>query len=101
MDDHRTVVGVEHPHLDQLVGLVGTEEEGYVFVVGVIGKETKWDELLRCKCDIDASLSEFMERHTVARLVGAPPGYVGYEDAGQLTEALRRRGFEYRGIGRT
>jgi ATP-dependent Clp protease ATP-binding subunit ClpC len=36
-------------------------------------------------------MSEFMERHTVARLVGAPPGYVGYEDAGQLTEAVRRR----------
>ena len=36
-------------------------------------------------------MSEFMERHTVARLVGAPPGYVGYEDAGQLTEAIRRR----------
>src|SRR5687768_13429804 len=32
-----------------------------------------------------------MERHSVARLVGAPPGYVGYEDAGQLTEAIRRR----------
>jgi len=38
-------------------------------------------------------MSEFMERHTVARLVGAPPGYVGYEDAGQLTEAVRRRPF--------
>lgn len=36
-------------------------------------------------------MSEFMERHTASRLVGAPPGYVGYEDAGQLTEALRRR----------
>jgi len=36
-------------------------------------------------------MSEFGERHTVARLVGAPPGYVGYEDAGQLTEAVRRR----------
>jgi ATP-dependent Clp protease ATP-binding subunit ClpC len=36
-------------------------------------------------------MSEFMERHSVARLVGAPPGYVGYEDAGQLTEAVRRR----------
>jgi ATP-dependent Clp protease ATP-binding subunit ClpC len=36
-------------------------------------------------------MSEFMERHSVARLVGAPPGYVGYEDAGQLTEAIRRR----------
>jgi ATP-dependent Clp protease ATP-binding subunit ClpC len=36
-------------------------------------------------------MSEFTERHTVARLVGAPPGYIGYEDAGQLTEAIRRR----------
>ncbi|WP_061710734.1 ATP-dependent Clp protease ATP-binding subunit [Kocuria palustris] len=35
-------------------------------------------------------MSEFQERHTVSRLVGAPPGYVGYEDAGQLTEAVRR-----------
>jgi len=38
-------------------------------------------------------MSEFMERHTVSRLVGAPPGYVGYEEAGQLTEAIRRRPF--------
>jgi ATP-dependent Clp protease ATP-binding subunit ClpC len=36
-------------------------------------------------------MSEFMERHTISRLVGAPPGYVGYEEAGQLTEAVRRR----------
>jgi ATP-dependent Clp protease ATP-binding subunit ClpC len=40
---------------------------------------------------IQLDMSEFMERHAVSRLVGAPPGYVGYEDAGQLTEALRRR----------
>lgn len=40
---------------------------------------------------IQLDMSEFMERHTVSRLVGSPPGYVGYEDAGQLTEALRRR----------
>ncbi len=40
---------------------------------------------------IQLDMSEFMERHTVARLTGAPPGYVGYEDAGQLTEAVRRR----------
>lgn len=39
---------------------------------------------------IQLDMSEFMERHTASRLVGAPPGYVGYEDAGQLTEALRR-----------
>lgn len=36
-------------------------------------------------------MSEYMERHTVARLIGAPPGYVGYEEGGQLTEAVRRR----------
>ncbi len=36
-------------------------------------------------------MSEFMERHTVARLVGAPPGYVGYDEGGQLTEAVRRK----------
>ncbi|RMA96183.1 ATP-dependent Clp protease ATP-binding subunit [Hydrogenothermus marinus] len=36
-------------------------------------------------------MSEFMEKHTVSRLIGAPPGYVGYEEGGQLTEAVRRR----------
>jgi ATP-dependent Clp protease ATP-binding subunit ClpB len=36
-------------------------------------------------------MSEYQERHTVSRLIGAPPGYVGYEEAGQLTEAVRRR----------
>jgi ATP-dependent Clp protease ATP-binding subunit ClpC len=40
---------------------------------------------------VQLDMSEFMERHSVARLVGSPPGYVGYEDAGQLTEAVRRR----------
>ncbi|RBY83004.1 ATP-dependent Clp protease ATP-binding subunit [Geodermatophilus sp. TF02-6] len=40
---------------------------------------------------IRLDMSEFQERHTVSRLVGSPPGYVGYEDAGQLTEAVRRR----------
>src|SRR4051812_49811231 len=36
-------------------------------------------------------MSEYQEKHTVSRLVGAPPGYVGYEEGGQLTEAVRRR----------
>ena len=40
---------------------------------------------------IRIDMSEFQERHTVSRLVGAPPGYVGYEEAGQLTERVRRR----------
>jgi ATP-dependent Clp protease ATP-binding subunit ClpC len=45
------------------------------------------DEHLMVRFD----MSEFQERHTVSRLVGAPPGYVGYEEAGQLTEQVRRR----------
>ncbi len=40
---------------------------------------------------IQIDMSEFMERHSMSRLVGAPPGYVGYDEAGQLTEAIRRR----------
>jgi ATP-dependent Clp protease ATP-binding subunit ClpC len=39
-------------------------------------------------------MSEFQERHTVSRLIGAPPGYVGYDDAGQLTESIRRRPYQ-------
>ena len=39
-------------------------------------------------------MSEFMEKHAVSRLIGAPPGYVGYEDAGTLTEAVRRRPYQ-------
>jgi ATP-dependent Clp protease ATP-binding subunit ClpA len=35
-------------------------------------------------------MSDYQERHTVSRLVGAPPGYIGYEECGQLTEAVRR-----------
>ncbi len=42
---------------------------------------------------IRLDMSEFMERHAVARLVGAPPGYVGYEEGGQLTEAVRRKSY--------
>ena len=40
---------------------------------------------------IRVDMSEYQERHTVARLIGAPPGYIGYEEGGQLTEAVRRR----------
>jgi len=42
---------------------------------------------------IRIDMSEYMERHTVSRLLGAPPGYIGYEEGGQLTEAVRRRPF--------
>src|SRR5690606_9566054 len=39
-------------------------------------------------------MSEFMEKHSVSRLIGAPPGYVGYEEGGVLTEAVRRRPYQ-------
>ncbi len=42
---------------------------------------------------IKIDMSEFMERHSVARLVGAPPGYIGYEDGGQLTDTVRRKSY--------
>jgi ATP-dependent Clp protease ATP-binding subunit ClpB len=43
------------------------------------------------RATVRLDMSEYQERHTVARLIGAPPGYVGYEEGGQLTEAVRRR----------
>ena len=42
---------------------------------------------------VRVDMSEYMEKHTVSRLVGAPPGYVGFDQGGQLTEAVRRRPF--------
>ena len=42
---------------------------------------------------VRVDMSEYMEKHTVSRLIGAPPGYVGYDEGGQLTEAVRRRPF--------
>src|SRR5206468_1394321 len=43
------------------------------------------------KAIVRLDMSEFMEKHSVARLIGAPPGYVGYEEGGYLTEAVKRR----------
>ncbi len=67
------------------------------FVLGPTGWKTELAKALadflfddeRAMVRID--MSEYMEKHSVARLVGAPPGYVGYEEGGQLTEAVRRR----------
>ena len=39
-------------------------------------------------------MSEYMEKHSVSRLIGAPPGYIGYEEGGSLTEAVRRRPYK-------
>ena len=43
------------------------------------------------KAMIRLDMSEYMEKHSVARLIGSPPGYVGYEEGGQLTEAIKHR----------
>ena len=43
------------------------------------------------KAMIRLDMSEYMEKHTVSRLVGSPPGYVGFDEGGQLTEAVRRK----------
>ena len=40
-------------------------------------------------------MSEFMEKHSVSRIIGSPPGYVGYDEAGQLTEKVRRIRFSF------
>ena len=40
---------------------------------------------------VQIDMSEYMEKHNVSRLIGAPPGYIGYEEGGQLTEKIRRR----------
>src|SRR5437667_12894252 len=61
-----------------------------------VGKTELARALAECLFDderamIRIDMSEYMEKHTVARLIGAPPGYVGYEEGGQLTEAVRRR----------
>jgi ATP-dependent Clp protease ATP-binding subunit ClpC len=61
---------------------VGKTELAKALAEAVFGDE---DALIR------VDMSEYMERHTVARLIGAPPGYVGYEEGGQLTERVRRR----------
>ena len=63
---------------------VGKTELAKALAENVFGSE---DAMVRL------DMSEYMERHTVARLIGAPPGYVGYEEGGQLTERVRRRPF--------
>ncbi len=84
----RSSVGVADPNrpLGSFIFLgptgVGKTELAKVLAREVFGR----DEAL-----IKIDMSEFMERHNVSRLVGAPPGYVGYDDAGKLTEAVRRQ----------
>ena len=61
---------------------VGKTEVTKALAVSMFGSEA---DMIRF------DMSEFMEKHSVARLIGAPPGYVGYEEGGYLTEAVRRR----------
>ena len=61
---------------------VGKTELAHALAVALFGDETAMIRL---------DMSEYMEKHTVSRLVGAPPGYVGYEEGGQLTDAVRRK----------
>ncbi|GAB2220536.1 hypothetical protein Droror1_Dr00008196 [Drosera rotundifolia] len=61
-----------------------------------VGKSELTNALAACyfgseEAMIRLDMSEFMERHTVSKLIGSPPGYVGYSEGGQLTEAIRRR----------
>ena len=71
--------------------------ESYIFLGPTgVGKTELAKTLARNLFDsedniIRIDMSEYMEKHTVSRLVGAPPGYVGYDEGGQLTEAVRRK----------
>ncbi len=56
-----------------------------------LAKSLAWFLFDDAEAMIRIDMSEYMEKHSVARLIGAPPGYVGYEEGGQLTEAVRRR----------
>ncbi len=61
---------------------VGKTELVKALAVEIFGSE---DALIRF------DMSEYMEKHAVAKLIGAPPGYIGYDEAGQLTEKIRRK----------
>lgn len=83
----RSQLGISNPNrpLGTFIFL-GPTGVGKTELVRVLAREVYGREESLIKID----MSEFMERHSTARLVGAPPGYVGYEDAGKLTEAVRR-----------
>lgn len=84
----RSRVGISNP--DRPMGsfiFLGPTGVGKTELVKVLSKEIFGSEKLLIKID----MSEFMEKHNVSRLVGAPAGYVGYEEGGQLTERVRRQ----------
>lgn len=77
-------------HVDRPIGsflFVGPTGVGKTMMGKALAKFLLGDEKALIKID----MSEYMERHNVSRLIGSPPGYVGYDEGGQLTEAVRRR----------
>lgn len=84
----RARIGIKDP--TKPVGsfiFLGPTGVGKTWLAKVLAKELFGSETSMIRID----MSEYMEKHTVSRLVGAPPGYVGYEDGGELTEAVRRK----------
>jgi len=84
----RARIGIKDP--TKPVGsfiFLGPTGVGKTYLAKVMAKELFGSEEAMIRID----MTEYMEKHTVSRLVGAPPGYVGYEDGGELTEAVRRR----------
>jgi len=82
----RTGLGAEHQPIGSFLFL-GTTGVGKTELAKALAEYLFNDENLMTRID----MSEYQERHAVSRLVGAPPGYVGYEEGGQLTEAVRRK----------
>lgn len=84
----RARIGIKDP--TKPVGsfiFLGPTGVGKTYLAKIMAKELFGSEDAMIRID----MTEYMEKHTVSRLVGAPPGYVGYEDGGELTEAVRRR----------
>lgn len=86
----RAKVGMSDPKRPLAVFMfLGPTGVGKTETAKALARELFNDEQMMVRLD----MSEYMEPHSVARLIGSPPGYVGYDDAGQLTEAVRRRPF--------
>jgi ATP-dependent Clp protease ATP-binding subunit ClpC len=86
----RARIGIKDPK--KPVGsfiFLGPTGVGKTYLAKIMAKELFGSEESMIRID----MSEYMEKHTVSRLVGAPPGYVGYEEGGELTEAVRRKPF--------
>jgi ATP-dependent Clp protease ATP-binding subunit ClpC len=84
----RARIGIKDP--SKPIGsyiFLGPTGVGKTYLAKMMAKELFGSESAMIRID----MSEYMEKHTISRLVGAPPGYVGYEDGGELTEAIRRK----------